>query len=353
MPYNALMGEPIKTYSLEDLENLMVELKQPRFRAGQLAQWLYGKHAASYGDMTNLSAALREELAEKHPLHTPDIIDKRVSKDGTRKYVLRLHDGELVETVGMPSTSAEGKQRLTVCFSSQVGCGIGCVFCATGHEGFKRNLSVGEIVDQISLVQDDFGQRVTNAVGMGQGEPFLNYENLRDALTIINHPKLHNIGARHITISTCGIIAGIDKLSNEPEQFTLAISLHSARQEVRNALMPAMVKQPLSQLKTALASYQRKTNRRISFEYLMIEGVNDTPEDLKALEKFCDGLLCHVNLLPMNKVKSSPFSPSPQNIVNSWMEHLSARHIEATIRNSRGSDIAGACGQLKNSLSGN
>lgn len=348
--YNEGMGAPIKTYSLTELENLVVELGQPRFRAQQLSQWIYAKSAAKYSDMTNIPSSLRDKLEREHPLHTAEIIDKRISVDGTRKYVLKLSDGELVETVGMPSVTSEGKERLTVCFSSQVGCGIGCVFCATGHEGFKRNLTVGEIVDQVSIVQNDFGKRVTNAVGMGQGEPFLNYQNLMNALRILKHPKFHNIGARHITVSTCGIISGIKKLSNEKEQFTLAVSLHAAKQGTRDFLMPHMKNQPLGTLKNELSLYQSKTNRRVSLEYLMIEGINDDEKHLKALTDFCEGMLCHVNLLPMNRVSSSPFSPSTKETINHWMDKLEARGIETTVRNSRGSDIAGACGQLKNAL---
>lgn len=226
-----------------------------------------------------------------------------------------------------------------------------CAFCATGHEGFTRNLSIGEIVDQIILAQADMGQRVSNVVAMGQGEPFLNYENVIDALRIINHPKLLKIGARRITVSTCGIIPGIERFAQEPEQFTLAISLHAAQQGVRDALMPKVAKQTLPQLKEALRRYIQATDRRVTLEYLLIKDLNDDQEDLEALIDFCSGLLVHVNLLPLNAISSSQFHPSPLKTLNIWKNKLEQKKIETTVRNSRGSDIAGACGQLKNAIS--
>lgn len=332
----------------------MEEMGQPKFRAIQLAQWLYGHHASSYDDMTNLPKSLREELAASHPLSALSLIDKQVSQDGTRKYVFSCEDGHRVETVAMPATSAQKDgERLTVCFSTQVGCGMGCAFCATGHEGFARNLSVGEMVDQILSAQEDMGQRVSNVVAMGQGEPFLNYDAVLAALRIVNHPKLLKIGARRITVSTCGILPGIELLSQEPEQFTLAVSLHAARQPIRDILMPHMENQPLSKLKKELQNYIRKTDRRVTLEYLLIDGINDGEEDLAALTSFCAGLLAHVNLLPLNAVASSYFQPSSPQTMHFWQSELERRHIETTVRKSRGSDIAGACGQLKNMLSSN
>ena len=240
--------------------------------------------------------------------------------------------------------------RLTVCFSTQVGCAIGCSFCATGQEGFSRNLDIGEILDQIFVVQNDFGQRASNIVAMGQGEPFLNYDNTLAALHIMNHPKLLGIGARHITVSTCGILNGINKFAHVDKQFTLAISLHSARQNIRDELMPHMKNQNLDELKTSLKNYISLTNRRVTLEYMLIKKVNDSEKDLSALLKFCGGLLCHVNLLPLNPVSHSPFQPSDQKTAYKWINTLKKKGIEATLRNSRGKDIAGACGQLKNSL---
>ena len=335
---------PIKDYSLAQLSELVKEYGQPAFRAGQIAQWLYQAGVSSFDEMTNLPKMLRESLAAEHPLYTPSIIDKQISQDGTRKYLLSLHDGCLVETVGIPSRD----ERLTVCFSTQVGCAMGCIFCATGQEGFTRNLSVGEIIDQVLIVQNDFSERVTNLVGMGQGEPFLNYDNVVSALAIINSKKGLGIGARKITLSTCGIIKGIERFSQVKEQYTLAISLHAARQSVRDLIMPHASSNPLSQLKKALFDYINKTNRRITLEYTLISGINDSEKDLTALLSFTDGLLCHINLIKLNSVPDSPFQPSSMNTMEHWKAAAEQQGIETTIRISKGSDILGACGQLKN-----
>ena len=335
---------PIKDYSLAQLSELVKEYGQPAFRAGQIAQWLYQAGVSSFDEMTNLPKMLRELLAAEHPLYTPSIIDKQISQDGTRKYLLSLHDGCLVETVGIPSRD----ERLTVCFSTQVGCAMGCIFCATGQEGFTRNLSVGEIIDQVLIVQNDFGERVTNLVGMGQGEPFLNYDNVVSALAIINSKKGLGIGARKITLSTCGIIKGIERFSQVKEQYTLAISLHAARQNVRDLIMPHASSNPLSQLKKALFDYINKTNRRITLEYTLISGINDSEKDLTALLSFADGLLCHINLIKLNSVPDSPFQPSSMTTMEHWKAAAEQQGIETTIRISKGSDIFGACGQLKN-----
>lgn len=343
------MKQPIKSYSLEELQRLMAELRQPAFRASQLFQWLYLHHVSTYDEMTNLPSSLRQTLKEDYPLEIPRIIDRQTSQDGTRKYIVQFADGACVEMIGIPSHSSH--ERMTVCFSTQVGCPIGCAFCATGKEGFTRNLTLGEIVDQVLVVQQDLSTRVTNIVGMGQGEPFLNYDNTLSALHILNSPQGGSIGARHITISTCGIFSGIEKFATEPEQFTLAISLHAARQEVRNVLMPKMTSYPLDHLHRVIAAYLDKTNRRVTFEYIMIEGINDTTADREALASFCGDLLCHINLIPINSIENSPYHPSSSKTIYLWTKELQKRGIETTVRNSRGNDIAGACGQLKNSHS--
>lgn len=335
---------PIKAFSEEELALLMKSYKQPSFRAGQIIQWLYQHGATSYDEMTNLPQSLRLLLQQNNPLYSPSIVDRQVSQDGTRKYLLQLHDGCLVETVGIPSSDG----RLTVCFSTQVGCAIGCVFCATGKEGFTRNLLVGEIIDQVLIVQSDFGTRVTNLVGMGQGEPFLNFDAVAAALSIINSKKSLQIGARKITVSTCGILNGIQRFSQITEQYTLAVSLHSARQEVRNQIMPYLASHPLSKLKEALLSYIDSTNRRITLEYTLISGINDAPEDLQALLRFADGMLCHINFIRLNSISDSLFQPSSMNTMEHWKHTAEQQGIETTIRISKGSDIFGACGQLKN-----
>lgn len=335
---------PITSYSSSQLLQLMKTYEQPAFRAGQLVEWLYQRGATSFDQMTNLPLTLRTQLKEKNPLVIPKIVNKQTSHDGTRKYLLMLQDGHLVETVGIPSKD----NRLTVCFSTQVGCAMGCVFCATGQEGFTRNLSVGEIIQQVLVVQNDFQKRVTNLVGMGQGEPFLNYENVMSALEIINSKKGLNIGARKITLSTCGIIASIRKFTQVKEQYTLAISLHSARQSVRDYLMPHAATNTLVDLHQALIDYGTASNRRFTLEYTLIQGINDQEEDLQSLLHFADGLLCHVNLIKLNDIPNSPFKPSCMKTMDLWKHTLEMQGIETTIRISKGSDIAGACGQLKN-----
>ena len=347
------MADGFETYGIQGFQDYVVSLGLPRFRSNQIMEWVYGKGVADYDLMTNLPATLRTQLAEQAPLRLPAITNKQESADGTRKYIFRLHDGELVEAVGIPSRDqgAGGRaRRLTVCFSTQVGCAMGCTFCATGQQGFTRNLFPGEIAYQIVAVGKDFDARVSNAVAMGQGEPFLNYDNLVQALHIANHPKALNIGARHLTVSTCGIPDGITRFGAEPEQFTLALSLHAARQQVRDTLMPGMKKISLEQIHQALQDYLALSGRRVSLEYLLIDGVNDGEDDLQALIAFCQGLSAHINLLPINRVEGSSFAPCPFATMQHWQHELSAAHVEASVRDSRGSDIDAACGQLKNAI---
>lgn len=334
-----------------ELEDLVTSWGYPRFRAKQIHEWVHRHHAASFDTMSNLPKDLRTKLSEFFPLETVKIFDRQISLDGTRKYVVTLADGSLVETVGMPVYRRDGSlDRLSVCVSSQVGCPMACQFCATGREGLTRNLTAAEIIAQVALVQEDFQERVSNVVVMGQGEPFLNYDEVLAALRILNSRDDFNIGARHITLSTCGIIDGIDRLSQEPEQFTLAVSLHSALQKKRDRLMPKVAKQPLSDLKKAVERYTQSTNRRVSFEYLLIKDINDSEEDLRALLDFCDGLLCHVNLLPVNTVEGSPLQAASPATAKHWVETLIHYGVETSFRKSRGADIDGACGQLKNKL---
>ena len=341
----------IEALDFEGIHDRIRTLGYPSFRSKQLIQWVYQKQVESYYQMTNLPAKMREELARVLPLDIPQVSDRQVSKDGSRKYVLTLADGCQVETVGIPShdSGADGEsRRLTVCFSTQVGCPMQCAFCATGHEGLTRNLLPGEMLQQILTVQRDFNARVSNVVAMGQGEPFLNYDNFIKALKMINAKEGLGIGARHITVSSCGILDGIRRFGLEEEQYTLAISLHSARQDIRDAIMPRCKNMPLTLLKDTLREYYRNAKRRVSFEYLMIDGVNDADEDLIALIRFCKGLHVHINLIPLNDIDDSPWKPSASRTLAHWIDSLNAAGIETTLRNSRGSDIAGACGQLKN-----
>ena len=271
----------IKTLSQAQLEDLVSQLGQPAFRAKQLVEWLYGKHVSSFDEMTNLPAAMRASLAEKYTLSLPVELARQTSKDGSRKYLLEFADGVSVETVAMPR-----KNKLSVCISTQAGCGMGCVFCATGENGLVRSLTAGEMYDQVMHVADDFGTRPTSVVFMGQGEPFANYDETMSALRWLNSPKGGGIGARHLTVSTSGIIPRIRAFAHEPEQFTLAISLHSAIQETRNKLMPGVKKYTLPRLYEAMQYYTEKTGRRPTYEFALIGGINDTRPEVDALVDF-------------------------------------------------------------------
>lgn len=332
----------IRLLDLEELQNLVKELGQPAFRAKQLNEWIHDKNACSFDEMTNLPVAMREKLSERFSFNVPVELVKQVSKDGSRKYLLQFADGVSVETVGMPN-----RNKLAVCISSQAGCAMGCAFCATGLAGLSRSLTAQEMVDQVLHVSRDFGERVTSVVFMGQGEPFANFDATIDALRALNDPDGLAIGARHLTVSTCGVIPGIRRFAELPEQFTLAISLHSAVQGTRNQLMPGVKKYTLPRLHEAIQLYVEKTGRRPTYEFAMIDGINDTNPEMQALIDFCAGTLCHVNLIQLNNIPDSPFRPSPIEKVETLQRRLTMHGVETTIRNSRGSDIDAACGQLK------
>ena len=332
----------IRLLTLEELQDLVKELGQPAFRAKQLNEWIHDKNVCSFDEMTNLPAALREKLSEWFSFNVPVELVKQVSKDGSRKYLLQFSDGVSVETVGMPN-----RNKLAVCISSQAGCAMGCAFCATGLAGLSRSLTAQEMVDQVLHVARDFGERVTSVVFMGQGEPFANFDATVQALHILNDRDGLAIGARHLTVSTCGVIPGIRRFAELPEQFTLAISLHSAIQGTRNQLMPGVKKYTLLRLHEAIQLYVEKTGRRPTYEFAMIDGINDTNPEMQALVDFCAGTLCHVNLIQLNNIPDSPFRPSPIEKVESLQRRLTMHGVETTIRNSRGSDIDAACGQLK------
>lgn len=332
----------IRLLDLEELQNLVKELGQPAFRAKQLNEWIHEKNACSFDEMTNLPVAMREKLSERFSFNVPVELVKQVSKDGSRKYLLQFADGVSVETVGMPN-----RNKLAVCISSQAGCAMGCAFCATGLAGLSRSLTAQEMVDQVLHVSRDFGERVTSVVFMGQGEPFANFDATIDALRALNDPDGLAIGARHLTVSTCGVIPGIRRFAELPEQFTLAISLHSAVQGTRNQLMPGVKKYTLPRLHEAIQLYVEKTGRRPTYEFAMIDGINDTNPEMQAFIDFCAGTLCHVNLIQLNNIPDSPFRPSPIEKVETLQRRLTMHGVETTIRNSRGSDIDAACGQLK------
>lgn len=337
--------QDIKELSRDEITQLMKDLGQPAFRAKQLISWLYEKHAHSFDEMSNLPATLRSSLAEKYDLFIPREAAKQVSHDGSRKYLLQLSDGVTVETVGMPR-----KNKLSVCISTQAGCAMGCVFCATGEGGLVRSLTAGEMYDQVMHVAEDFGTRPTSVVFMGQGEPFANYDEVLKALRWLNAADGAGIGARHLTVSTCGVIPGIRKFALEPEQFTLAVSLHSVIQPIRNKIMPGVKKYTLHRLREAMDYYIEKTGRRPTYEYALMSGINDNRPDIDELIAFCEGTLAHVNLIQINRVDGSFIEPSTQEKAEDIVRRLAQHGIEATIRQSRGNDIDAACGQLKQRL---
>ncbi len=332
----------IKALDAAGIAALLADLDEPAYRARQVVKWVYGRGASSYEQLTDVPAGLRESLAGRLALPVPTVADRQVSADGTRKYLLELADGSTVETVGLPTDD-----RLTVCFSTQAGCAMGCTFCATGQSGLVRDLGPGEMVDQVRVVADDFGERVTNAVAMGQGEPFANYDATLGALRLMNSPDGLGIGARHLTVSTCGLASAIRRFAAEPEQFTLAVSLHSARQPTRDRLMPGVRGVSLGQLREALVDYAEQTGRRPSLEYALIDGVNDTDAELEALVAYCRGMLVHVNLIPINPVAGTEFVRGRDDRAAGFKDRLEHAGVECSIRVERGADIDAACGQLR------
>lgn len=335
----------IRSLSHNELDSLIHQWGQPKFRVKQIEEWIWQKHVGSFDEMSNLPATLRSKLAESLTLSAPQELARQVSQDGSRKYLLQLSDGVSVECVGMPS-----RNKLSVCASTQAGCGMGCSFCATGKAGLTRSLSAFEIYEQVAHIANDFATRVTSVVFMGQGEPFANYDQTLKALRLLNSPDGMGIGARHLTVSTCGIIPMIQKFSNEPEQFTLAVSLHSAVQRTRDYLMPGVKRYSLLRLWDAMQAYVEKTGRRPTYEYALIGGVNDTDDELGALCDFASDTLAHVNLIMLNEVPGSPYHPSTEERAQTFIRRLSQAGVEATLRNSRGADIAAACGQLKQQI---
>jgi 23S rRNA (adenine2503-C2)-methyltransferase len=356
---DSLVPQPVLAgYDATQVTALLNDLKQPRFRIEQVLSWIWKKGILSYDEMSTVPRNVRGILDQRLPLLRPHVARRQLSQDGTRKYLVQFADGEHVEVVGLPSLT-----RLTVCASTQVGCAMGCTFCATGHGGFVRNLTAAEIVDSILLVAQDFDMRVSNVVMMGQGEPFANYDATLDALRILNAPWGLGIGARHLTVSTSGLISGIERFSAEPEQFTLAVSLHSARQATRDELMPGLSTQPLDKLKDALVDYYDATGRRPSIEYALIAGLSDRPEEIAALGSFASAVGAHVNLIPLNPLgQDGSFSPPrnssslrsiPQVKAQELASLLRNRYgVEATVRKRRGHDIDAACGQLRQHESG-
>lgn len=335
---------PLIGLTAEELRTLVKAMGEPAFRADQLHHWLYVKCVRDWDAMTNLAKSFREKLAERFTIGCLEVAEKQVSADGTMKYLFRLPDGQRVESVLM---HFRDRDSYSICISSQVGCAVDCGFCATGKLGFKRHLSVSEIVDQYLSVQQDSGKEVRNIVFMGQGEPLLNYDNVLSALRILN--KSAEVGMRHITLSTSGIVPKIDQLAEENLQLVLAISLHAPDNETRSKFMPLNRKWPLEELIPALHRYVGKTGRRLTIEYVLLAGVNDSIKQAHQLGKLLKGLKCNVNLIPYNPIGDEYGYKRPsRQAVEQFMAIVSSYGKKVTARMERGVDIDAACGQLAN-----
>jgi len=334
--------ENIKNFNLEELKEVIKSIGEKPFRAEQIFKWIYCENVTSFDEMTNLSLYLREKLKQNFELCIYNIVKRQESSDGTKKYLFKLPDSNLIETVLM-----EYKYGKTLCISSQIGCKMGCKFCASTGIPFERNLSTGEIVEQVLSVQRDQNIRISNIVFMGIGEPFDNYDNVISAIGILNNQKGLAIGARHISISTSGIVPRIYDLADKNIQCTLSISLHCTNDEKRSKIMPINKKYNIQELIKACKYYIEKTNRRVSFEYALAKDNNDHLQDAKELVQLLKGMLCHVNLIPINKIQNEPFQKSDIDSVLKFRNYLNEHGIVATIRRELGADIEAACGQLR------
>jgi 23S rRNA (adenine2503-C2)-methyltransferase len=342
--------ESIHAVSLPRLRELLVEAGHPQYRGEQVMGWIYEKRVDSFDGMTNLPAGMRLWLSERFAFHALEPIRVQGSEDTTRKVLFRLGDGALIESVLIPASPAlygEASDRRTLCVSTQVGCAYGCKFCASGLDGWSRNLSPGEIVGQILRVEALSGERISNLVFMGMGEPLANFKNLQSALEILNAPWGVGIGARRITISTSGLAPQIRQLAEQPMQVRLAVSLHGARDEVRQQIMPVNRKYPLSELLEACEYYVGIKKQRITFEYILIREVNDTLEDAAALVKVAQRVDAKVNCIPYNAVDGLEWVRPEEVRQDAFMEVLKRGKVTATIRREKGHDIAAACGQLR------
>ena len=332
----------LKSMTLPELSQVLKALGQPSFRAKQVFTWLH-KGVRSYEEMTNLPKALRDALEQQYPILAPKVVRKQESqKDGTIKYLWELSDGNCVETVLMRYHYGN-----TVCISTEVGCRMGCAFCASTLGGLVRRLEPFEMLDQVLFTQVDSGLPVSHIVLMGIGEPLDNFDHVMRFLELVNSPEGMNISMRHISLSTCGLVPGIDKLAQKKLQLTLSVSLHAPTDEIRNTIMPVNKAYPTQELLDACRRYYEITGRRISFEYAMINGVNDTPEAAKILIRRLKGLPAHMNLIPLNHVEESPLKPSTRQAVMQFQKLLEENGIPATVRRTLGGDIDASCGQLR------
>lgn len=355
----------IKSQNLKELEAQFKSWGEPGFRASQLLHWVYARRVCDWEAMTNLPKGLREKLRGVYGFHNLELVRQQGARDSTQKFLWRLQDRALIESVLIPASPAlygEPSDRHTLCVSTQVGCAYGCKFCASGLGGWKRNLLVEEIVDQVLAVEREAARElpgqgasseaphsrlISNLVIMGMGEPLANYDHLLKALRILNAPWATGIGARKITISTSGLVPQIRKLADEPLQFRLAISLHGATDAVRNRIMPVNRKYPLSELAAACAYYQQKQGRMLTFEYILIAGVNDALDQVTPLAALARKLNAKVNLIPYNPVEGLPWERPEATRQEAFLEALIKQRVSATLRREKGTDIDAACGQLR------
>lgn len=331
-------------FTLDEFSSWLKENGESAFRAKQVYSWIY-KEVWNFDDMRNLPKSLKEKLKENFKIVIPEIVEEfRSNDDDTRKLLLALEDGNLIECVIM-----KYKHGNTICISTQVGCRMGCKFCASTIDGRVRNLTSGEILSEIMIAQKTLGERISNIVLMGSGEPLDNYDNVVKFLKEVNAEYGLNIGQRHITISTCGLVPKIYELADEGLTITLAISLHAFSDEKRKEIMPIANKYSIKEILESCEYYIKKTNRRVTFEYALVKDVNDGNEDAKALGQLLKGMLCHVNLIPVNEIKENSFKRSSNKRIEEFAEILKSKGIEATVRREMGSDINAACGQLRRS----
>ena len=332
----------IKDYNLDELKAEFINIGEKPYRAEQTFKWIHQENVTKFEEMTNLSLELRKKLEKEYSLCNYNILKRQESKDGTIKYLFDILDGNAIETVLM-----KYHHGYSICISSQVGCKMGCKFCASTGINFVRSLTSGEIIEQILAVQQDAKVKVSNVVFMGIGEPLDNYANVLKAIKIMNNAKGLNIGARHISISTSGLVPKIYDLANEELQCTLSISLHAVTDEKRSEMMPVNNTYNIEELLKACKYYIEKTNKRISFEYALAKDKNDNIEDAKKLVKLLRGMICHVNLIPINKIENGKFTKSSNENIIKFRDYLNENGIVATIRRELGSDIDAACGQLR------
>lgn len=338
------MKQDLRALTYDEIEELMISLGEKKFRASQIYDAVFKKGTESILEISNISKELREALDEEFYISVPKIELKLVSKiDGTVKYLFSFEDGECIESVVM-----KYNHGYTICISSQAGCNMGCKFCASAIGGKKRNLTAGEILSQVIYAEKDMGIRISNIVMMGIGEPLDNFENVKRFLINVNDERGINIGYRHISLSTCGIVPKIYDLAKMNIPITLSISLHATDNETRSLVMPVNKKYPIEELLKAVKDYQHVTGRRVSFEYALIKGVNDSEEEAKRLSAILEGIMCHVNLIPVNKVSETGFSKPSIEAIKRFIKVLEKNRITATVRRELGKDINASCGQLRN-----